>query len=491
MASEIQDNLSNLNIQSPATPASPAVADTTPQVGGDVTQPPVAANPADQQQAPAPQPPNPEAEQEPSRADFSLMNKFIRSALLHSTNNVEVIRADPNSPLYSVKSFEELNLDEALLKGVYQMGFSKPSKIQETALPILIKERKNMVAQSQSGTGKTAAFVLASLSRVDTTAQHPQVIILAPTYELAKQTLKVATTMAHYKQEIKFRFVAKGEPFSERGAKWTEHVLIGTPGRMNDAIFKFANVDMNKIRVYVLDEADIMLDIGGHKVQTMRIRRSLPKEAQILFFSATYDEEVRNFASGIAPDAVEIRLKQEEQSLANIQQYYVVTRTEEDKYRAIANIYGTLSIGQTFIFCRTRKSADFLAQRLRSDGHKVGLISGDLTVEQRAQALEDFKNGEQRVMISTNLMARGIDIESVTLVVNYDLPVEQGTGQVDKETYLHRIGRTGRFGKDGIAINMISSAEEKQMIDILMSHFGQPIHELDATNLEELEKLEG
>lgn len=425
-------------------------------------------------------------EEQLTKADFSLMNKYIRTSLLNSTNDVEIVRSDPNSPLYSVKSFEELNLDEALLKGVYDMGFSKPSKIQETALPMLINDRKNMIAQSQSGTGKTAAFVLASLSRVDVSQRHPQVIILSPTYELAVQTFKVATTMAKFKPEITFRLVAKGEPISN--TKWTETVLIGTPGRMVDSTLKYKNVDMGKIKVYVLDEADVMIDTQGHKVQSMRIKKALPNDCQILLFSATYDEEIRSFAADIVPNAIEIRLKREEQSLANIQQYYVNTRLEEDKYRALSNIFGTISIGQTFIFCQTKKSANFLAQKLLKDGHQVGLISGDLTVEQRNQALLDFKEGKQRVLISTNLMARGIDIDQVTVVVNYDLPVDNGA--VDKETYLHRIGRTGRFGKDGLAINMISSAREKEMIESLQKHFGQPIHELDTSNLEAIEKLE-
>lgn len=421
-----------------------------------------------------------------SKADFSLMNKFIRSTLINSTHDIEVIRADPNSPLYSVKSFDELKLDEALLRGIYDMGFSKPSKIQETALPMLINDRKNMIAQSQSGTGKTAAFTLASLSRVDVSQKYPQVIILSPTYELAVQTYNVATRMAKFKPEITFKLVAKGEPVTNM--KWTETVLIGTPGRMNDACLKYKNVDMSKIKVYVLDEADVMIDTQGHKAQSLRIRRALPNTCQMLLFSATYDDEIRRFASDIVPNAIEIHLKREEQSLANIRQLYIVCRHEEDKYQALANIFGTISIGQTFIFCQTKKSAHFLAKKLCDDGHQVGLISGDLTVEDRNQALKNFKEGKQRVLISTNLMARGIDIDQVTVVVNYDLPVDKG--QIDKETYLHRIGRTGRFGKDGLAINLISTPDERRMVHELETHFRQPIKELDPTDFEALEQLE-
>lgn len=425
----------------------------------------------------------------PSKADFSLMNKVIRTALLESSNNVEIIRSDPNSPLHSVKSFEELSLDPAFLRGIYDMGFSKPSKIQETALPILITQRQNMIAQSQSGTGKTAAFVLASLTRVDVNQKHPQVMILSPTYDLAVQTYQVAKTMAKFKTELTLRLVAKGEAIDNN--TWTEHVLIGTPGRMVDSCLRFKNVDVSKIKVYVLDEADVMIDTQGHKGQTMRIRKALPNDCQILLFSATYDDEIRKFATDIVPNATEIRLKKEEQSLANIKQYYVITRSDEDKYRAMAHLYGTISVGQTFVFCQTKQSARFLSQRLKADGHEVGFITGDLSPEERTKALLDFKEGRQRILIATNVMARGIDIDQVTLVVNYDLPIEIGPhrGTINKETYLHRIGRTGRFGRDGLAINFIS-IDQKRLIDDLQQYFGQPIEELNAFDYEELRKLE-
>ncbi|KAG9511370.1 GMP synthase [glutamine-hydrolyzing], partial [Fragariocoptes setiger] len=421
------------------------------------------------------------AEDAPSKADLSLMNKVLRSSLLNSYSDVEVIRKDPNSPLYSIKSFEELKLDPALLKGVYGMGFQQPSKIQETALPILMgSPPSNMIAQSQSGTGKTAAFILASLSRVDVGYHHPQVIILSPTFELAVQTHKVATTMAQYKPEITFRLITKGEMFG--GSRVTDHVLIGTPGKMVDCVTKYKVFDPSLIKVFVLDEADVMIDTQGHRQQSIRIKRALPSSCQLMLFSATYDDEIVRFAQEVVPNAVTIKLKPEEQSLDNIKQFYIICRTDEDKYRALANIFGTISIGQTFIFCQTKKSAHWLAEKLIQDTHQVGLITGDLTVEQRTQAIQQFRQGIQRVLISTNLMARGIDIDQVTMVINYDLPLDV-TGQVDKETYLHRIGRTGRFGKSGLAINMIASAKEKKMVEALEQHFGQPIQELDASDI--------
>lgn len=197
-------------------------------------------------------------EEDATKADLSLMKKMLRSKLVESKNNVEVIRKDPNSPLYSVKDFKDLRLPEELLKGIFTLGFTKPSKIQETVLPLLMaKPVKNLIAQSQSGTGKTAAFLLASLKRVEVDKNYPQVLILSPTLELALQTAEVAKKMAKF-TEIKFKHVIKGE--ARPPSHLTEHVIIGTPGKMCDWVFRFRNVfDIKKIEVFVLDEADVMV----------------------------------------------------------------------------------------------------------------------------------------------------------------------------------------------------------------------------------------
>ncbi|CAG2172320.1 unnamed protein product, partial [Oppiella nova] len=386
-----------------------------------------------------------------SSADLSYMRKVLRNKLLHTKNNVEVTRSLPNSPLYSAKTFEELRLPDELLKGLYEMGFSAPSKIQETALPLLLATPPiNLIAQSQSGTGKTAAFVLASLCRVEANEFNPQVIILSPTYELAIQTGEVAKQMAKHIPRISFRFAVRGENI-QRGEQISEHVIIGTPGKLMDWIHKFKAFDARKIKVFVLDEADVMIDTQGHRQQSIRIQKALPMDCQMMLFSATYDKNVMEFAEMIIRDPVIIRLKREEESLENINQFYVYCHNEDDKYKALANIFGTISMGQAFIFCHTKASAARLAQTLRKDGHSVGLISGDLSVEERTMALQRFREGQERVLIATNVMARGIDVEQVTVVVNYDLPINVETREVDKETYLHRIGRTGRFGKEGLA----------------------------------------
>lgn len=427
-------------------------------------------------------------DKEATLAEASLLRKILRSKLVQSTQDIEVQRKDPNSPLYSVKSFEALNLRPELLKGVYAMGFNKPSKIQETALPTLLADPpQNMIAQSQSGTGKTAAFVLAMLSRVDPSKKHTQVLCLSPTYELTVQTGDVLKQMVQFCPDISVRFAVRGEEIS-RGEKIHDHIIIGTPGKVLDWATKFRAFNPANIIVFVLDEADVMIDTQGHRDQSIRIHKLLPKNCQMMLFSATYDNEVMEFAEAIIPNPVTIRLRREEESLENIKQYYVECRSKEDKYNALANIYGAISIGQAMIFCHTRATASWLSQQMCRDGHAVSLLSGELAIEQRISVLNRFRQGKEKVLITTNVCARGIDVEQVTVVVNFDLPVDKNM-RPDFETYLHRIGRTGRFGKAGIAINMVDSAKSLGHIRQIEKHFGRNIIRLDAEDADEIEKI--
>lgn len=231
------------------------------------------------------------------------------------------------------------------------MNFNAPSKIQETALPTLLADPpQNMIAQSQSGTGKTAAFVLAMLSRVDATKNYPQVICLSPTYELAIQTGEVAAKMAQFCPEIKIKYAVRGEEIS-RNAQLTDHIIIGTPGKCLDWAIKFKVFDLKKITVFVLDEADVMIATQGHQDQCIRIHKQLPTTCQMMFFSATYEKEVMDFAEYIVPNPIIIKLMREQESLDNIKQYYVKCRNQEEKYTAIQNIYGVITIGQAIMFC--------------------------------------------------------------------------------------------------------------------------------------------
>jgi len=210
----------------------------------------------------------------------------------------------------------------------------------------------------------------------------------------------------------------------------------------------------------------------------------------MMLFSATYDGGVMDFAENIIPNPVIIRLRREEESLDNIKQYWVQCETPQEKYMSIANIYGVVTIGQAMIFCHTRKTAAWLVEKMTKDGHAVALLSGELTVEERIQVLDRFREGMEKILITTNVMSRGIDVEQVTIVVNYDLPVDVN-GRADCETYLHRIGRTGRFGKHGLAINLIDGPAAEKVKDDIEGHFGRPIVKLDTENVDEIEKLQG
>ncbi|KAM7337830.1 hypothetical protein ACRRTK_003949 [Alexandromys fortis] len=395
-------------------------------------------------------------------AASSLLNKLIRQSLVESSHRVEVLQKDPSSPLYSVKTFEELRLPQ------------------------------NLIAQSQSGTGKTAAFVLAMLSRVNALELFPQCLCLAPTYELALQTGRVVERMGKFCVDVEVMYAIRGNRIP-RGTEVTKQIIIGTPGTVLDWCFKRKLIDLTKIRVFVLDEADVMIDTQGFSDQSIRIQRALPSECQMLLFSATFEDSVWQFAERIIPDPNVIKLRKEELTLNNIRQYYVLCENRKDKYQALCNIYGGITIGQAIIFCQasllpTRRNAKWLTVEMMQDGHQVSLLSGELTVEQRASIIQRFRDGKEKVLITTNVCARGIDVKQVTIVVNFDLPINQ-SAEPDYETYLHRIGRTGRFGKKGLAFNMIE-VDKLPLLMKIQDHFNSNIKQLDPEDLDEIEKIE-
>uniref|UniRef100_A0A8C5F2T1 RNA helicase n=1 Tax=Gopherus evgoodei TaxID=1825980 RepID=A0A8C5F2T1_9SAUR len=278
-------------------------------------------------------------------------------------------------------------------------------------------------------------------------------LCLAPTYELAVQTGKVVEKMGKRCVNIRVTYAVRGNRIP-RGTKIEEQIIIGTPGTVLDWCFKLKLLDLKKISVFVLDEADVMIDTQGFLDQSVRIQRTLPQDCQMLLFSATFEDAVLRFAEQIILDPIIIKLRREEMTLTNIRQYYFLCENIQDKYKALCNIYGSITVGQAIIFCQTRRNAKWLSQELILDGHEVSILSGELTVEQRAAIIQRFREGKEKVLVTTNVCARGIDVEQVTIVVNFKLPTNQ-LHCPDFETYLHRIGRTGRFGKKGLAFNMV------------------------------------
>eukprot|EP00158_Paraphelidium_tribonemae_P004356 Partr_v1_DN26710_c0_g1_i4_m9129 putative ATPdependent RNA helicase len=406
------------------------------------------------------------------------------TGLLDTSHEVEVKLADPKAELFAAESFELLNVSPEILKGLYAMNFTKPSKIQGRALPLLMaKPYRNFIGQSQSGTGKTGAFTLAALSRVNVSIPQPQTLILAPTRELATQILSVVKAMSQFTQ---ITSCAAVKDSIRRGQAVGDHVIVGTPGTIQD-LLKVRAINPQQIAMLIIDEADHMLDRQGMGDQTIRIRRMLGANCQVVLFSATYRDDVRMFAERVVPDANMIQLKREELSVEAIRQLYLDCQNEEQKYETLCNIYGLCNIGQSIIFCHTRNTADKIAARMQSDGHKVTVLHGKLEAADRERIFNSYLAGETKVLITTNLLARGIDVLDVNLVINYDLPLD-GRGKPDFETYLHRIGRTGRFGRRGISINFVHDDKSQRDNNEISEFFGKPIARIGTEDLVTLEK---
>lgn len=342
------------------------------------------------------------------------------------------------------------------------MGFSKPSKIQEKALPlILLNPPQNLIAQAQSGSGKTAAFTLGVLTRVDPELKYPQAICLCPARELALQIFEVVTNMSKFTKIQVVSCVAE-EKFPK---KLTAQILVGTPGKILGMIGKF--FDPRKITVFVLDEADQMLDVQGLRDQSIRIKKSLPENCQSLLFSATFRDDVAEFANTVVNNPKnEIRLKAQDVTWKKIRQYYIDCGMAMNRLDILQQIYGIIEFSQTIIFVNTKDTARETSQLLQEQGFQVSVLTGDMEAKLRDQVIGQFREGRSKVLITTNVLARGIDIPTVELVINYDIPtihVEYNSGlkqrrpppQADVENYIHRIGRSGRYDRPGVALNLV------------------------------------
>ncbi|RDW74414.1 ATP-dependent RNA helicase DBP5 [Aspergillus mulundensis] len=424
------------------------------------------------------------------------------SDLAEPEYNVEVklsdLQADPNNPLYSVKKFEDLGLDPRILQGLSAMNFRKPSKIQERALPLLMgNPPKNLIGQSQSGTGKTAAFVLNILSRLDLTTEQaqntPQALILAPTRELARQIVGVVQVMGQFLDGLKIGTAIPAE-LNARPTRLEASVVVGTPGTVMEMIRKRILVAL-RLKVIVLDEADNMLDQQGLGDQCMRVKGFLPKDIQVVLFSATFPAHVHQYASKFAPSANELTLQHEELTVEGIKQMYLDCSSDEDKYRTLVQLYGLLTVGSSIIFVRTRQSAAEIESRMVAEGHTVASLTGGIQGSQRDEIIDQFRAGHAKVLITTNVLARGIDVSTVSMVINYDVPEihqegpNRGPRQADFQTYLHRIGRTGRFGRVGVSISFVANREEWELLNQIQRYFNTDIQRIDTKDWDEVEDI--
>jgi translation initiation factor 4A len=367
------------------------------------------------------------------------------------------------------ETFDEMPLPEALLRGIYTYGFDKPSIIQKKAIVPII-QGNDILAQAQSGTGKTGTFCIGSIARIDPTIKTTQVLVLVPTRELSQQIQKVANTIGQY-LPIKAYSATGGTPLREDISaieKGTQFV-VGTPGRIFDLLRRNV-IHRSTIRVLIMDEADQMLE-DRFKEQVMCILQlGFPEKTKVALFSATVPEDLIEVANNILQNPVKILVPAEQVTLDGIKQYYVDVENEEWKYDALIDIYQQLTINQAIIYCNKRQKAEWLSEKMTAAGFTLNFIHGEMDVAERKKRMDDFRSGNARVLISTDLLARGIDVQQVSLVVNFELPPQ-------RENYIHRIGRSGRFGRKGVAINLISKDERVALKDIEKAYSTQ-INEL-------------
>jgi translation initiation factor 4A len=370
----------------------------------------------------------------------------------------------------AVQSFDDLNLREELLRGIYSYGFEVPSAIQQRAIRPVI-DGKDTIAQAQSGTGKTGAFVIGALQQVEYSWHSCQILILSPTRELALQTHKVVLALGDY-LSVRAHLCVGGTDTQKdiREMREGQQVVVGTPGRIAHLI-RQGCLKTDDIRVFVLDEADEMLSVG-FKGQIYEIFKSLPSSVQVCLFSATLPPEILELTGKFMRDPVRVLVKKDELTLEGIRQFYVAIEKEDWKLDVLCDLYETLTIAQAIIYCNTQRKVDNLTEEMQKRDFTVSSIHAGLSYEERTMVMKEFKTGSSRVLISTDLLARGIDVQQVNLVINYDLPREV-------ENYLHRIGRSGRYGRKGTSINFITNQDVRRMKEV-EKYYNTQIEELPA-----------
>uniref|UniRef100_A0A6C0ENL9 RNA helicase n=1 Tax=viral metagenome TaxID=1070528 RepID=A0A6C0ENL9_9ZZZZ len=347
-----------------------------------------------------------------------------------------------------------LNLRPALLRGIYAFGFEKPSPIQKKGLIPLVQpghkgKRRDIIAQAQSGTGKTACFGVGSLQIINHELEATQVLILAPTHELASQIKGVITDIGRF-EKVKVQLLVGGTSVDADRAQLDEeppHIIVGTPGRVHDMIRR-KYLKTEKIDLIILDEADEMLS-AGFKDQIYKIFQYMHNDIQIGLFSATVPETLEQLTERFMRNPIKILVKAEQLTLQGIAQYYIRLDSDEHKYSTIKDLFEGLTISQAIIYCNSTRRVDDLEEAMVQDNFPVKKIHGKMDESERKEVHKDFKNGGCRVLITSDLFARGIDIQQVSVVINFDVPKSE-------HTYLHRIGRSGRWGRKGIAINFVT-----------------------------------
>ena len=364
-------------------------------------------------------------------------------------------------------SFEEMDLSKEVLRAIKDMGFTTPSTVQAKTIPLMMSGA-DVNAIAPTGTGKTCAFGIPMLEYVQLNEPEVQEVVLAPTRELALQIGDELTKLAKYIKGCRIAVLYGGQPIPKQLAalKRKPQILVATPGRLLDHMNR-GNVHLNAVHTMVLDEADEMLNMGFVKDVT-RIIEATPDERQMVLFSATTNQDVLTIAWKYQHDPIEVTVEATKQDRPQIAQY--VISTEQNKkidhllYLLDADVYQ-----RVMIFCNTKFMTDRLTERLKKEGYQAECIHGDVKQSQRNVVMNDFRRGKFPILIATDVAARGIDVDDVEAVINFDLPAEN-------EYYLHRIGRTGRAHKHGVSFSLVTFQESVRMDEILKYMIAKPLH---------------
>ncbi len=371
---------------------------------------------------------------------------------------------------YEINTWDELDLNPKLLRGIFAYGFEKPSPIQQKAIkPIILG--KDVVAQAQSGTGKTATFTIGALANVDVTNNNTQILVLSPTKELTIQTAKVFENLGGMMEGLRIQrlyggsVVEEGSSFSNKNVP---HVICGCPGRVHD-MMRRDRISSKKIKIVILDEADEMLS-SGFKDQVYNIFQYFSNDIQVVLVSATLPDSINSIVDKIMRDPIKICVKREMLTLEGIKQFYIAVDDDRQKYATLKDLFSYLSVSQCIIYSNSIKRVQDLYEAMKEDEFPVCRIHSNMDKAERETAFNEFRGGKSRVLISSNVTARGIDIQQVSIVINFDLPK-------CVNTYLHRIGRSGRWGRKGVGINFITRRDVGKMKEI-ESHYSTQINEM-------------
>jgi superfamily II DNA/RNA helicase len=389
------------------------------------------------------------------------------------------VEMEEQEVLEEINSWDELDIPRDLLRGIYAHGFEKPSPIQRKAIGPITSGR-DVLAQAQSGTGKTATFTIGALAHVTLTDNFTQVLVLTPTRELCSQITSVFQGIGSMLEGLRVKTIVGGNSIDDdiRSLKnEPPHVIVGCPGRVQDMMNR-GYISYKTIKLLIIDEADEMLSTG-FKEQVYQIFQYFNKDIQVALFSATLPEYIRNMTNKFMRDPVRIYVKTEQLTLEGISQYFVAVEDDRQKYATLKDLYGFMSLSQCIIYCNSVKRVIELYDAMLEDGFPVCCMHSSMDKRARDEAFSEFRLGKYRVLISSNVTARGIDVQQVSTVINFDIPKSI-------ENYLHRIGRSGRWGRKGVGINFITRRDISKLKEI-EAHYSCQINELPS-NFETLAK---